>query len=120
MLNQVILMGRITKNPEIKSTTSGKEVVSFTLAVDRTKDETDFISCVAWDKTAKFMQTYLKQGSKIVIQGRLQTRTYDRKDGSKALATEVIVNTIDFAEAKQEKPQEPHFEEVDVDGDLPF
>ena len=72
---------------------------------------------------AKFMNQYLKQGSLIVVQGSLQTRSYDRKDGSKAMATEVIVSNIEFGENKPKEKapeQEPNFDEVDVNGDLPF
>lgn len=120
MLNQVILLGRLTRNPELKMTTSGKEVVTFNLAVNRNKDTADFITCVAWEKTARFISDYLKQGSLIVVQGSLQTRSYDRKDGTKALATEVIVSNIEFAEAKQKAEPEPNYENVDIDAELPF
>lgn len=123
MLNSVILLGRLTRNPELKTTPSGKEVVTFNLAVNRNKDTADFITCVAWENMAKFMNQYLKQGSLIVVQGSLQTRSYDRKDGSKAMATEVIVSNIEFGESKPKEKapeQEPNFDEVDVNGDLPF
>lgn len=123
-LNSVILIGRLTNNPELKQTTSGKSVVTYTLAVDRIqKGEADFISCVAWEKTAEFMSKYLKKGSKIAIQGRIQTRTYDRQDGSKAYVTEVVSDKVEFCEAKGEtKPsEEPNFENIDVNADnLPF
>ena len=120
MLNTVILMGRLTADPDLKVTPANKNVVTFTLAVDRvTKGESDFITCVAWEKTATFMANYLKKGSKIVVQGRLQTRKYDRQDGSKAVATEVIVSAVDFGDAKKEEAK-PDFDNVDVNGELPF
>ncbi len=120
-LNSVILIGRLTNNPELKQTTSGKSVVSYTLAVDRIqKGEADFISCVAWEKTAEFMSKYLKKGSKIAIQGRIQTRTFDRQDGSKAYVTEVISDKVEFCDSKAETT-EPNFEDIDVNADsLPF
>ena len=123
MLNLAILMGRLTKDPELKNTTSGKEVITFNLAVDRfTKGESDFLTCTAWDKTAEFIVKYLKKGSKVVVQGRIQTRPYDRKDGSKAIATEIVVTAVDFADSKNNAPteKEPDFDSISDSDSLPF
>lgn len=113
----------MTANPELKATQSGKSVVAFNLAVDRNvKDEVDFIGCVAWEKTAEFMSKYLKKGSKIAVQGRIQTRNYEKQDGSKAYITEVIADRVEFCESKQKTnlAEEPNFENIDIDGVLPF
>lgn len=94
-LNKAILTGRLTKDADLRSTPTGTEVTSFTLAVDGLKDNTNFINCVAWNNQAKFITTYCKKGSLVAIEGRLQTRNYDRKDGTKATATEVIVERVE-------------------------
>lgn len=123
-MNIVVLQGRITANPELKTTSSQKNVLSFNLAVDRySKDgnKTDFITCVAWDKNAENISKYFLKGSKITIQGSIQTRQYERQDGSKATATEVVIDKFDFCENKNPSQQsEPNFEDVDVNGELPF
>lgn len=94
-INKAILTGRLTKDADLRSTPTGTEVTSFTLAVDGLKDNTNFINCVAWNNQAKFITTYCKKGSLVAIEGRLQTRNYDRKDGTKATATEVIVERVE-------------------------
>lgn len=103
-MNKVILSGRLTKHPEIRYTTTGKAVASFTLAVNRKgKDQpADFIPCIVWDKLAEVCDKYLDKGSKILIEGRIQVRSYQAQDGSKRYATEVIVNEWEFAESKKE------------------
>lgn len=113
-MNQVILIGRLTKDPEVKATQNGKEVCSFTLAVDRKfKDANgergaDFISCVAWEQRAKLLGQYFQKGSKVGIIGNLQARSYDDKDGKKVYVTEVIVEQIEFVESrKDDKNSEP-------------
>lgn len=99
-LNQVIIMGRITKELEIKQTPSGTAVLSFTVAVDRYSKDTekaaDFISCVAWNKTAEFIAKYFGKGRMIAIIGTLHSRTYDDKNGTKHYVTEVYVDSADF------------------------
>jgi single-strand DNA-binding protein len=108
MLNKIVIMGRLTNAPELKVTTSGKNVVSFSVAVDRDfkgqngEKETDFINCVAWQSTAEFISKYFNKGSMAVISGRLQTRKYETQDGKKGTATEVIVENIYFGESKKE------------------
>lgn len=99
-MNKVILMGRLTKDPEIK--TGESTIARYTLAVDRKfkKDETDFINCVCFGKSAEFTEKYLKKGTKIAVVGRIQTGSYTNKDGQKVYTTDVIVEEQDFAESK--------------------
>lgn len=104
-MNKVILIGRLTKDPEVKNTANGIAVAKFTLAVDRRfKDangqrQTDFISCLAWRQTATFISSYFHKGSKIAITGSIQARNYDDKDGKKVYVTEVVVDEAEFAES---------------------
>jgi single-strand DNA-binding protein len=100
-MNKAILLGRLTKAPEIKYTQSGKAVASFTLAVDRRKSargdsQADFISCVAWDKVAEIIGNYCSKGQQIAVDGRIQSRSYEAKDGSKRYVTEVVVQNMYF------------------------
>lgn len=133
--NKVILMGRLTANPELKQTQSGIAVTSFSLAVDR-KGKTgedkvcDFISIVAWRQTAEFICKYFKKGSAILVCGELQTRSWTDNNGNKRSTTEVVANEVYFCEAKRESegtipdayktPQAGNFEAVKGDDDLPF
>lgn len=131
-MNKVILIGRLVADPDIQHTQSGKCVASYRLAVDRAfksdgQPEADFISCVAWGKSGEFCQRYLHKGMKIALEGRIQTRTYDDKDGKKVYVTEVIVEHHEFCEGKRSADSggyaEPAqgFTEIDDDGsDLPF
>ncbi len=109
MLNRVILMGRITQDLELKSTQSGISVLSFTVAVDRgyvkqgEERQTDFINCVAWRQRAEFINNYFAKGRMIAIEGNLQTRTYDDKNGVRHYVTEVVVDNVSFTgEPKQQ------------------
>lgn len=107
-MNTVMLIGRLTKDIEIRSTQTGKPVAAFSLAVDRRGKDAgaDFINCVAWNQTAEAMNRYLHKGSKIAVVGRLQTRTYDGREG-KRYVTEVIVNEVDFLDTRSDsKPAE--------------
>ncbi len=117
MLNHVILMGRLTQTPELRTTQSGTSVTTFTIAVDRgygDKKETDFISCVAWRGTADFITQYFTKGKMIAVEGSIQTRNYE-KDGKKVYVTEVNVNGASFCGDKEEKsePKETIFVEKD-------
>ena len=96
MINTVVLTGRLTKDIELRRTKSGKVCTSFTLAVNRNKEETDFINCVAWDKVAELLERYTYKGYKIGVEGRIQTRNYDDRNGKKVYITEVLVNSISF------------------------
>ena len=100
-MNKVILVGRLTKEPEVRYTPNGKAVASFTLAVDNGFGEnkkTDFIPIVVWGNSAEFCGNNLNKGSKVLVDGRLQVRSYDAKDGSKRYVTEVIANFLEALE----------------------
>ena len=104
MLNKAILMGRLTADPEMRSTQSGKKVCSFTLAVNRQgKDAgTDWIDIVAWEKTAEFVCKYFTKGQQVAVAGRIQTRSWEDKDGNKRKTVEVVAEEVHFAEAKKD------------------
>ena len=119
-MNVAILCGRPTRDPEIRQNNDMK-VAKFSLAVDRKGKEkqADFISCVAFGKTAEFIEKYIKQGTKIIVNGRIQTGSYTAKDGRKVYTTDVVVENVEFAESKRaEAPFIPadNFE----DDDFPF
>lgn len=107
MLNSVVIMGRLTAAPELKSTSSGTHVTSFAIAVERSykgandERQTDFIDCVAWRNNAEFITRYFQKGSMIAVTGSIQTRTYDDKNGNKRKATEVLVNEVSFTGEKK-------------------
>lgn len=111
MLNHITIMGRLTRDPELRRTGSGLAVASFTVAVDRdwpNKDtgekETDFIDCVAWRQTGEFVSKYFTKGSMIVVSGRLQIRTWTDKDGNKRKTAEIVADNVYFGESKKDKP----------------
>lgn len=143
MLNRAILMGRLTKDPEFKQTPNNVSVATFSLAVDRNyqadKDnkQTDFINIVAWRHTAEFVSKYFKKGQLVAVEGSIQTRSYQDKDGNNRTAFEVVADQVYFAEKKQDGNNQPKaesasgsnfsvgdlgdFEEFDSDdGELPF
>ncbi len=101
--NRVILVGNLTRDPEIRYTQSGKAVTKFTLAVNnpRNKEETTFVDIVAWDRLGETCNTYLKKGSNTLIEGRLVIRSYDDKDGNKRKATEVVIDNMQMLGARQ-------------------
>lgn len=130
-MNTVILLGRLTADPDIRSTRDGKAVASFTLAVDRYKEGADFIRCQAWEKRADFCEKYLKKGTKIAIRGRIRTGDYTDKDGKKVYTTDVMIEDIEFAqtkaaqaaqEAPEPKPDENGFMDIpdNIGEELPF
>lgn len=126
-MNKTVLIGRTTKDIECKYTPkTQKAVARFTLAVNRMRKEdgADFISCVAWGKTAELLEKYVKKGHMVGISGRIQTGSYE-KDGHKFYTTDVVVEEMEFLEKKQDKPQTPQDEEVPegfayLDDELPF
>ena len=145
MLNQIVIMGRMTRDPELRYTQSQTPVASFTLAVDRDfggrdgqEKQTDFIDCVAWRSTAEFVSKYFSKGSLSVVSGRLQLRDWVDKEGNKRRNAEVVVDNIYFGESKRrdsesssnnsfdydtasQVPVVPNeFEELSDDGELPF
>lgn len=105
-MNKVVAMGRLTKDPEVKYTQTGKVVTQFTLAVDRpfkTPDgqkEADFIPVVVWGKPAELVGNSCQKGHRLLVDGRLQIRSYDAKDGTKRWVTEIIANSVEFIERK--------------------
>lgn len=139
-LNKVVLGGRLTSDAELKQTTSGISVCSFTLAVNRKfqkegEQQTDFINCVAWRNTAEFVSRYFKKGSSLCIVGNIQTRTWTDQNNQKRFATEVIVDEALFVDSKSDGGQEPsggyipdaykapaaqNFEELNTDDSIPF
>lgn len=126
-MNLAILMGRLTKDPDISTSQSGTQIARYTIAIDRFgKDQgADFISCVAFNKSAEFADKYLKKGTKIAIEGSIRTGSYTNKDGQKVYTTDVIVNRQEFAESKGEvKPEEKSegFMSIPggIDDEIPF
>lgn len=142
MLNHIDIMGRLTRDPELRKTGSGTSVASFTLAVDRDysgKDggekETDFIDCVAWRSTADFVSKHFTKGRMAVVSGRLQMRKWTDKDGNKRVSAEVVADNVYFGDSKKEEssgsnyggynppvyPEPGEFTELDGDDEqLPF
>lgn len=114
MLNHITIMGRLTRDPEYRTTGSGTSVANFSVAVDRdfsSKDggekETDFIDCVAWRKTAEFLTKYFFKGSLIVVSGRLQVRSWTDNDGNKRRTAEIVADNIYFGGSKKDTAAEP-------------
>ena len=119
-MNKVILMGRLTKDPDIRYTQDGAAVARYTLAVDRRyqregEQKADFISCTAFGRGAEFAEKYLKKGTKIVAAGRIQTGSYTNRDGQKVYTTDVIVEEQEFAESK--KAQQENEDQRQENGD---
>lgn len=109
-MNRVILIGRLTKQPELKVTAGGTPVASFTLAVDRPprdgQKETDFLDCVCFGKTAENLCRYMDKGKQVAVEGRLQSRVWEAKDGSKRKAVEVVVDYIQYLSPRATNDQE--------------
>ena len=97
-MNVVILMGRMTRDPELKYTSGGKAYTSFTLAVQKTKDDAEFIDCIAWEKTAETIAEYFRKGRKMLVQGRLNVSSYEQ-NGEKRKSTKVVVSSFEFVES---------------------
>ena len=139
MLNRVCLMGRLTADPELKSTQSGVSVCSFRIAVDRTyqpkgqEKQTDFINIVTWRGTAEFVSRYFRKGQLVAVQGSIQTSQYTDRDGNKRTAFDVVADNVFFAEKKAESGEtkqgagydhspdiQGDFEEIISPDELPF
>ncbi len=137
MINKVILMGRLTRDPEMRHTNSGTPVTTFSIAIDNgygDNKRTDFVNCLAWNKTAEFVTKYFTKGKMIIVIGRITTRSWETQDGKRAYATEVVANEVTFGESKtspqlntpQTAAQPPmqddddDFTPLDEDDDLPF
>ena len=109
MLNHITIMGRLTRDPELRRTGSGTAVASFTVAVDRDfggrdggEKETDFIDCVAWRQTGEFVSKYFTKGRMIVVSGRLQIRSWTDKDGNKRRTAEIVADNVYFGDSKRD------------------
>ena len=119
-MNKWTGLGRITKNPDIRTTPSGKQVASFTIAVDRPflneqgQREADFIPCVVWGKSAELIGNSCQKGHRLLVEGRLQIRNFDAKDGTKHWVTEIIVSSFEFIEKREQKTM------ADMGEDVPF
>ena len=126
MLNHIVLMGRLTRDPELRRTGSGVAVASFTIACDRDfapqggEKETDFIDIVTWRSTAEFTQKYFAKGSMIVVSGRLQLRDWTDKDGNKRRSAEVVADNVYFGESKKQTAPVPNSSEYDVPNYPPY
>ena len=142
MLNKIILMGRLTRDPELRRTGSGTAVTSFTLAVDRNfksqsgEKETDFIDIVAWRTTAEFVSKYFTKGRMAIVEGRLQLRDWTDKEGGKRRSAEVVADNVYFGDSKKDgnapsgsdfhpagvpvDVRADDFQEIEDDGELPF
>lgn len=138
-MNKVVLIGRLTADPELRYTTSDKAYTRFTIAVNRNfknesgESDADFISVVAWDKRAEVICKYVKKGNRLGIVGRIQTGSYEKEDGSRGYLTDVIVSELEFLENKSKddrpapdysEPEDPFADFGDsvevTDDDLPF
>ena len=132
MINKVILMGRLTREPELRHLETDKSVCGFTIAIDNgygDNKRTDFVNCVAWNKTAEFISKYFAKGKMIIVIGRIATRSWETQDGHKRYVTEVIANEVNFGETKaacqtgtqQSMQDDNDFIPLDEnDDDLPF
>jgi single-strand DNA-binding protein len=134
-MNKTILIGRNTKDIELKQTPAGTAVAEFSIAVKRTfknangEYESDFFNCIAFSKLAETISRYVNKGDMIGIEGRLQTRNYTNREGKKVYVTEIIVENVEFLQTKKQEEQKPmfaeadpfsKFEELKTDDDLPF
>ena len=140
MINRVVLVGRLTRDPELRTTSSGNSVATFTVAVERPyknaqgKRNADFVNCVIWRKAAENLCKFTSKGALIGIDGRIQTRSYDNKNGQKVFVTEVLVENFSLLESRQDRENKQSFsipaesdafdgtnDTVDIsDADLPF
>ena len=123
-MNKCVLHGRLARDPELRSTPNGTSVATFSLAVDRPrtrdgKKEADFIPCVAWSGLADVINKHFVKGKEILVEGRIQVRSYDAKDGSKRYVTEVIVGDIDFCGSKNDNSGPIAGTQVNSD-DIPY
>lgn len=120
-MNKIILLGRLTREPDVKVTSSDKTTTTFGLAVDRPfknregKTEADFINIVTWNKTAEVAGNYLHKGERCLVEGRLQIRSYEGKDGQKHYVTEVVADRLELIEKKKDSSQKQGFESMGDD-----
>lgn len=113
MLNRTVIVGRLTRDPDLRYTPNGVAVSNFTVAVNRPfknqsgENEADFINCVTWRKQAENLANYMQKGSQVGVDGRLQTRTYEDKGGKTVFVTEVLADSVQFLETKKQQQQQP-------------
>ena len=127
-MNCAQLVGRLTAEPELKQTQNGKSVLNITVAVQRDKEDADFIDCVAWGKTAEYISSWFHKGSWIAVEGTITTRNYEDKNGNKRKATEVTIARAGFCSNKSDaqtpstisSPTDTQVEETYSSGNLPF
>ena len=125
-INSCVLMGRLTRDPEKRYTADNTPVTSFSIAVNRDKDRSDFFDCTAWRKTADFVSTYFAKGDMIAVCGRIQNRDWTDKNGNARRSTEIIADSVSFCGGKKDKPDQKevyeraNLEPVEDDGQLPF
>jgi len=129
-MNKVILIGRLTRDPELKTTTTGVSVTTFSIAVERNyvNEETgqrdaDFINCLSWRKQAENIARYCSKGSQIALEGRIQVRSYDDRDGNRRFVTEVVADNVTFLTPKKKEEVEEQQEEIEEpqeDSDVDF
>ena len=117
-MNKVILIGRLTRDPEVRTSQDGKPVARYTLAVNKADNKADFIRCVTFGKSAEFVEKYLHKAVKILIEGRLQTGSYTDRDGRKVYTTDVIVERHEFVESKEaaERNEDTFNQQMTTDG----
>jgi len=124
MLNQIVIMGRLTKTPELRYTQSKKPVTSFTLAVERDftgeKKETDFIDCVSWNRAAEVIAEHFDKGQMMAVTGRLQFRDWEDRDGNKRRSAEILVDSFYFCDSKKKADSKPTFVELTDEEELPY
>ena len=118
-MNKVILIGRLARDPELRTTSSGVSMTRFTVAVNRpiaqgTQPQTDFISCIAWKQTAETISKFLKKGSLIAIEGSIQTRSWESGDGKMNYATDIVVNRMHFVEKKSKDSGTVQYEQEPI------
>lgn len=109
MINRTILVGRITRDPELRKTQNGNSVVSFTVACNRRfgdQDQADFINCVAWNQSADFLANYIKKGALLGVEGRIQSRTYENREGQTVYVQEVVCDTVQALEPRNARTQD--------------
>ena len=123
MINKCILMGRLTRDPELRHTGSGTAVCSFTVAVPNGFGENqtaDFVPCVAWGNTAVFVSKYFSKGTMIIVSGNISTRVWEDKEQKKHYIREVTVSEASFGERKKDNPADEGYVEIETPDDLPF
>ena len=126
-MNNVILIGNVTKDPEIRNTQTGKKIASFSLAVNEGKDKVQYFSCSAWEKLADILEAYVKKGTKVAVVGSLQNRSWEKPGGTKAYATDILIRELDILTSRKENSKNvetvnelPNIDDLDLNVQMPF